>query len=78
MMLDLAEVLRSHAKQRRAIDLAVPADVVVDTWVERPSVLVLPGFLGLVFVVDEDGFGTPVVLLPRQIAATFEQEDFLA
>ena len=42
----------------------------MDAGVERASVLVLPGFLRLVLVVDEDGLGTPVILLTRQIAAT--------
>src|SRR5215469_4220862 len=45
---------------------------------ERPALLVVPGFLGLVLVVDENGLAIPVVVLPRQIAATLEQQDLLA
>lgn len=62
--------LVAHAQQRRAVDFALPPDVVVNAGMNRAPVLVLPGFLSLIFIVDEDGLGTLVVLLSRQIAAT--------
>lgn len=77
VMLHLAEILRAHAEQRRTVDFRVAADVVVNAGVERAPVLVTRGFLSLVLVVDEEGLGTPVPLLARQIAATFYEEAFL-
>ena len=70
VMLHLAEILSAHAEQRCAADFRVPAEVVVNAGVKRAAVLIPPGFLGLVFVVDEDRLGAPVVLSPRQIGAT--------
>src|SRR5262249_223922 len=78
MMLHLTEVLRSHAQQRRAVDFWIAAHVVVNAGMKRVAVLVVPGFVGLVLVVDEDGRGTPVLLLARQVAATFKQKNILS
>lgn len=49
-MLHLAEILRAHAQQRRAIDFRIPADIVVDAGVKPAPNLVSPGFLGLVLL----------------------------
>jgi hypothetical protein len=78
VVLHLAEVLPAQTEQRRAVDLGVAADVVVDAGMEGLAVLVVPGYLRLVLVLDEDGPGAPVVLLAWEVAAPLEQEDFLA
>src|SRR5512146_2290333 len=76
-MLHLAEVLMSHAQQCCPIHLAVSADVVMNPGMEGVPVLVVPGFLGLVLVLEEDGSGAPVVLLTREVAAPLQQQDLL-
>ena len=51
-------------------------DVAVSTGVRHAPIFIAPGFLRLVLVVDEDGLGTLVVLLTRQIAGLFQQQNF--
>ena len=51
-MFDLTEVLGPHAQQRRAIDLGIAVDLVMDTGMKRAPVPVEPRFVGLVLVMN--------------------------
>ena len=74
----LAEVLRAQPEQRRAVELGVAADVVVDLRRELVAVAVEPELRRPVLALDEHGGGVPVVALARQVVAAFEQQDPLA
>jgi hypothetical protein len=45
---------------------------------EFAPVAAVPGFLGLIGAIDEDGLGIPIGPAARQIAAAFQQQDALA
>ena len=75
--LELAEVLLAEAVERRAVELRRPADEVVDLRLERLALLVVPGVLRDVAVVDEDVGGIPVLRFARKPVAALEQEDAL-
>jgi hypothetical protein len=73
-----AEVTLAQAVKSGPVHLRRPADEVVNAGLKRRAVLVEPGLLGDVAVLDEHLFGAPVLLLTRQPSATLEQEDALA
>ena len=77
-MLELAEVLLAEAVERGPVELGRPADEVVDLRLERRPLLVVPGVLGHVAVVDEDVVGGPVRRLAREPVASLEEQDLLA
>ena len=60
---DFSEVLLAESQQGRAINLGIPADVILNAGVKRLSVLVIPGLLGPILRFEEDGPGIPVVFL---------------
>ena len=74
----LAEVLLPHPEERRAVELGVPAHVVMGAGVKLPAVLVAPRLLDVVAALDDDGVRVPVRLLARDVAAPLEEEDALA
>ena len=75
VMAELPEVLRPQAVEGRPVHLGRPADRVVDARLEGLVLLVVPGLLGHVAVVDEDLFRVPVLGLARQPVASFEDQD---
>ena len=68
-MMDLAEVVFAQAKQRRAVELGVAADIVGGVGVQLFAILVVPDFLCLVFSLKIDGAGAPVVFFSGNVAA---------
>src|SRR5207249_7047025 len=78
VMADLAEVLLPHPDERRAVELRVPADVVVGAGVELPAVPVAPGLLDVVAALGDDRVRVPVLLLARDVVAPLEEQDALA
>ena len=78
MVTELAEVLAAQAVERSPVELRLAADVVVDAGRETLAVLVVPGVLRDVAVLDEDLVGVPVLDLAREPVAAFEDEDPLA
>lgn len=77
-MNDLVEITLAQPEERRAINLAVAADPMMQRRTEASSAGVDPGLFGLIFSLHEDGLRTPVRLLPRKIIAAIEDEDALA
>ena len=75
---DLAEVLRPEPEQRRAVELGVASDVVVQLGRELVAVPVLPELRRPVLPAHEHRRGVPVVPLPRQVVAAFQDQDALA
>ena len=78
LVMNDAEVLGAHAEHRGAVDLGLAADEVGLLGVEVLAVLVVPGFAGVVAVVQEDGGGGPVELLLGQEGSALEDENALA
>ncbi len=78
MVAKLTEVLRAEAEQGRAIELGVPADVVVHLWLELVAVPVIPGLLRGVLPAYEYRVGLPVVALPGQKRPTLQPEHLRA
>ena len=78
LVLDLAEVFGAHAEERGAVDFGLTTDVVGLLRVEGLVVLVVPGFGGVVAVVEEDGGGVPVEFFLGEEGAALEDEDALA
>ena len=72
------EVALAKAQQRRAVDLGIAADVIVQPRVERLAVLSVPGLGGLVTAMHEDFARAPVRGLARQVVAPLEDQDPLA
>jgi hypothetical protein len=72
---DLLEVALAKAEHRRAVELGLAADVVVDPGLEALAALVVPGLLGNVAVLDEDLVRVPVLDLAGQPAASLEDQD---
>src|SRR6516225_8917492 len=77
-MRQFAEIAFAPAQQDGAVHLGVAADPIVDAWLERLAVLVMPGLARLVAVLGEHGLRTPVFPLTRQVIAAFEDQDALA
>ena len=75
---DLAEILLAQAEEGGAVNLGVASDVVVEAGVELAAVAAVPGFLGLVGAVDEDGLAVPVGAGAGEVVAALEHEDALA
>ncbi len=75
---DFAEVLGAHAEERGAVELGVPADVVVHLGREPVSVLVVPELRCAVLPFDEDRRRVPVVPFARQVVAALQKQDPLA
>ena len=78
MVLELAEVLAPQPVERRAVELRLAADVVVDPGLEALALLVVPRVRRHVPVLDEHLVGVPVLDLARQPVAALEDEDPLA
>ncbi len=78
MVAKLAEVLRAEAEQCRAVELGVPADVVVDLWLELVAVPVIPDLLRGVLPAYEHRLGLPVVALPWQERPSLQPEHLRA
>ena len=72
---DLAKVLFAQPEERGAIELGVAAHVIIGVGMERLAVLVLPHFFRVVLGFDVHRPGAPVVLLPTDVVAAFEQQD---
>jgi hypothetical protein len=77
-MTELAEVLLAETVERRPVELGRSADEVVDLRLERLALVVVPGVLGDVAVVDEDVGGVPVLRLAGKPIPALEQKDPLA
>jgi len=78
LMLDDTKVFGAHAKHRRAVHLGLAAHEIRLLRVERLAVLILPGLLGVVAVVQEDSGCIPVELLLRHERAALQDENVLA
>ena len=74
-MLQLAKVLFSQTKQRRAVEFRVAADVIVGMRVQFFAGGIQPGFFGLVFAIEVDCFGIPVIFFPRNPSAPFQNQN---
>ena len=75
---DLVEIALAQPEQRRAINLGIAADEIVELRAEGAPPRVYPCLRGLVSAVDEDGLRAPVRFLARQIVAAFEDQDALS
>ncbi len=71
-MLDLLEVALAQAKHRRPIHLAAAAHVVIRAGSEGLAVFIEPGFLGNIFLIEEDRVNVPVFGFLGQIAAALK------
>jgi len=78
LMLDDAEVLCAHAEHGRAVDLGLATDIVGLLRMERLIVFIVPGFGGVITIVEEDSRGIPIEFLLRKEGAALEDEDALA
>ena len=77
-MVQHLEILASQPDQRRAVDLGIAADVIVQAGMEGLAALVVPGLVRLVLAVDEDGLGIPIVRLAFEKVAALQHEDAFA
>src|SRR6185437_14481160 len=71
-------VLFAQAEERAAVDLGVAADEIMQAGMEALPVATVPGFLGLIFGVDEHLLGAPVIVFALEVVAAFEEQDPLA
>ena len=78
LVLDDAEVFGAHAEEGGAVDLGLATDVVGLLRVQGLVVFVVPGFGGVVAVLEEDGGGVPVEFFLGKEGAALEDEDALA
>src|SRR6516162_9182353 len=75
---NLAKILATQAKQRRAIEFRVSTYVVVRVGMQRFTAFIAPLFLGLVFRFNIHGLRVPIPLFATHVAAAFDNQDFLA
>src|SRR5215470_14587306 len=73
----LCEILLPQPEESRAVEFRIPPHVIVCVRVKWLAGLVSPNLLRLIFALNVYGPWTPVVLLPRDIIATFEEQDSL-
>ena len=78
VVLQLAEVRLPQPVQRRSVELRRSAHEVVDLGLEGFPLLVVPGVLRDVSVVDEDGGGVPILGLSGQPVPAFEDQHSLS
>ena len=78
MMAKFAEVLGAETEQRRAVELGVPADVVVDLGLELVAVPVVPMLWREVLPAYEHRVGLPVVALSWQERSSLQPEHLRA
>ena len=78
VMPELPEVLGPEPVERRPVELRRPADRVVDARLERLVLVVVPGLLRHVPVLDEDLLRVPVLGFAGQPVAALEDQDPLA
>ena len=77
-MPDFSKILFAKSQQGRAVDLCIAADVVLNARMERDSVLVVPGFLGLILRFEKHCTRIPVVFFSRQVVAAFQKQNAFA
>ncbi len=77
-MVDDAEVFGAHAEHGGTVDLGLATDEVGLLGMEVFAIFVLPDFLGVVAVLEEDGGGGPVEFFLREEGAALEDEEGLA
>src|SRR5260370_8381774 len=77
-MADLLEVALAQPEERGAVELGVAGDVIIRGRMERLALAVAPLFMSVVACLFDYGQTAPVVLLPGDIIAAFDQEDSLA
>src|SRR5580658_7146007 len=77
-MLDHAKVFGPHAKHSGAEDFGLAAHEIRLLGMQWFAVLILPGFFGVVAVVQEDRGCVPIKLLLRHEGAALQNEDLLA
>ncbi len=75
MVLYFAEVGLAETQERRAVELGIATDVVVDARPERASRSVQPVLVGRVVLLVEDGPGTPILLFAAQVFAALENQN---
>ena len=75
---DDAEIFGAHAEHGRAVHFGLAAHEIRLLRVELLAVFILPGFLGVIAVVEEDRGGIPVELFLRQEGAALQDQDLLA
>ena len=78
LVVDDAEVFRTHAKHGRAVDLGLATDEVGLLRMEVFAVFILPDFLGVIAVLEEDGGGGLVELFLREKGAALKDQDGFA
>jgi hypothetical protein len=77
-MLNHAKVSGPHAEHRGAVDFGLAAHEIRLLGMQWFAVLILPGFFGVVAVVEEDRGRVPIKLLLRHERAALQNEDVLA
>ncbi len=77
-MADFSKILLAKSQQGSAVDFCIAANVILNTGMECVSVLVVPGFLGLILRFKKHGTGIPVVLFSRQVVAPFQKQNAFA
>src|ERR1700728_4023152 len=75
---DFSKILLAKSQQCRAVNLRVPADVILNARVKGLSILVVPRLLGLVFGFEKDRTGVPVILLSWQVSAPVQKQNAFA
>ena len=78
LMVDDAEVFGTHAKQGRAVHFCLSAYKIGLLRVQVFAVFILPGFFGVISIIEENSGGVPVELFLRHERAPLQDENVLA
>src|ERR1700691_2369287 len=73
-----AEILLAKSQQCRPINLGIPANVILNAWVKRLPVLVIPRLLGLVLRFEKNRAGLPIILFSGQVSAPLQKQNAFA
>src|ERR1700744_906287 len=77
-MPDLFEVAFPQSKKGGPIDLGIAAHPISGLRMKRFALAILPDFVGMISVIQENGLGVPILFFPGQEGAPFKNENALS
>ena len=78
LVVDDAEIFSTHAKHGRAVHFCLSTYKVGLLWMQVFAIFILPGFFGVISVIEEHGGCVPVQLFLGHEGTPFQDENLLA
>ena len=78
LVLNLFEIALPQLKESGTVDFCIPSDPIRRLWMQRLALAVLPNLFRVVAVLEEDGFGIPILFLLWQKTAALQNQNPLS